>query len=148
MSVGWFSDISKRIVSNRPDTTPLEVWLSPAPCTWNYMPQGPYRIMRGRVHNGWGVEYSGWEEGLVDETEALLAFSNSHLPRPTQWCMVADDRNQIVLGWTDEDGHLEWVGCDHMFNLLAIVHNPVDAGVWAVAAKERVVRFNPLEVRP
>ena len=148
MSVGWFSDISKRIVSNRPNTTPLEVWLTPAPCTWDYMPTGPYRVMRGTTHNGWGIEYCGWDEGLVDETDALVVFSRAHLPRAGQWCIVADDRNQIVLGWEDQSGHLGWVGCEHMFNILAIVHNPVDAGVWSLAAKDCNARFNPLEVRP
>lgn len=148
MSVGWFGPLAQRRISQRPDTVPMEVWLSPAPCTWDYISEGPYRIMRGTTHRNWGIEYNGWEEDLRDEGDALLAFSRRHLPRPGEWCMLADAHNQIVLGWTDEQGHLEWVGCQFVFNLLATVHNPIDAAVWEQAAKDRTVRFNPLEVRP
>lgn len=144
MNLGFPNDTSRSKQVQRPAGVDVTVWLTPSECRWDYIPEGPYRIVRASLGYDEGRHYFAWEDDLT-EGEMFGSLVARHLPRPMQLCVVSDAHLQVVLGWVFSRGGLEWAGCARMFGFLAEYHNPIDAGVWERSAMRHIERNTTLE---
>lgn len=144
MQLGHPGDQAIRRIIRPPEGVDITLWLSPSECTWDYIPEEPYRIVRGSIANGEGMHFFAWEDDLSEE-RMYSSFVTRHLPRAMQWTSVTDVHLQIVLAWAHYGDATLWGGCDHTFGLLAVAHNPIDAGVWEQLAKAQYEARHTME---
>lgn len=147
---------ARRVLRRRPDDIRsderwMEVFLSPSRAPWDYWPiDGPWRLVRCDVLGGRVYAMETYD----NVAEALCDFAHLHLPRGGEMCGLIDERDQMILGWTDthhtetepdcdELYRYEWLGCAGAFEVLAVCRSDDEGWAVKVAHWERLAAAWP-----
>lgn len=140
MIIGIRNRLSRLVTRRGLSGQTMQVWITPSPAQWEYIPQPPYTLIRFDNEKPLAeAAIYAWVDGLNDG-QLCCEFLTNHMPRIRQTCMVIDDRHQIVLGWiwSENDGPL-WKGCEFMYKGLEVAGNPVDAALWCAMARRNTI---------
>lgn len=127
-----FMDIWHRNVRVR--DTPgryVDAALSPSIPRWNYLPSGPFQLIRIDPDDV-TLMYGYDDQPTLDLI--LPKFVHLHLPRNGQMCVILDLDHQVVLGWLHNDDGCIWTGCERAFLELERYTDPLDVAWWRDSA--------------
>ena len=112
----------------------MTVTIAPSVPKWTYQSQPPYRLVRYDDVDR-DVIFDYFEHPMLDMV--MERFAQINLPHYGETCLILDDNQQTILGWslTDERNYTVWWGTMEAFLSLERHHDVGEVATWEAVAK-------------